>query len=158
MEKTLIIVKPDAVHRRLIGRILARFEDKGLQIVALKMIKIERSLAETFYAEHLGKPFYEPLVRFMTSSPCVAAVIYGKNAVTVCRKLMGRTFGPEAEPGTIRGDFSASNRFNVVHGSSSPEDAEREIGLIFKPEEIVEYEIGNETWVYDFSEGGEEPV
>jgi nucleoside-diphosphate kinase len=155
MERTLILVKPDAIHRRLVGRILARFEAKGLQIVALKMIQVREELARRHYAVHEGKPFYEPLIRFITSGPTVALVLEGKSAVKVARRLMGATFGPEAEPGTIRGDFAVSNRFNLVHGSDSPQTAEAEIALFFQPSELVEWWPEDMEMIYDFTEGGE---
>ena len=131
MEKTLILLKPDAVKRRLIGRILNRFEDKGLRLAAMKLMKIDRDLAAQHYAAHTEKPFYPGLVAFMTSDPVVAMVLEGPKAIEVCRALMGATFGFKANPGTIRGDFGISNQYNLVHGSDSPEAAEREISLFF---------------------------
>jgi nucleoside-diphosphate kinase len=155
MERTLILIKPDAVHRRLVGRILARFEQKGLQIVALKLIRISEELARRHYAPHEGKPFYEPLIRFITGGPTVALVVEGKRAIEVVRRMMGATFGPDAEPGTLRGDLAMSNRFNLVHGSDSPESAEAEIALFFEPSDFVDWEPGDIEQIYDFSEGGE---
>jgi nucleoside-diphosphate kinase len=155
MERTLVLIKPDAVHRRLVGRILARFEQKGLQIVALKMMRIGEEVARRHYAPHKGKPFYEPLIRFVTGGPTVAMVLEGKRAIEVTRRLMGKTFGPDAEPGTLRGDFAISNRFNLVHGSDSPESAKAEIGLFFQPSDFVEWSPVDVQMVYDFSEGGE---
>ncbi len=155
MERTLVLVKPDAVQRRLVGRILARFEAKGLQLVALKMVKITEELARQHYAPHEGKPFYEPLIRFMTGGPTVALILEGKRAVEVVRRMMGPTFGPDAPPGTIRGDFAVSNRFNLVHGSDSPESAEKEIALFFDPAEVVDWWPDDMEQLYDFSEGGE---
>jgi len=155
MERTLVLIKPDAVQRRLVGSILARFEAKGLQLVALKMLKVSEELARRHYAAHEGKPFYEPLIRFVTGGPTVALVLEGKRAVEVVRRLMGPTFGPDAPPGSIRGDFALSNRFNLVHGSDSPESAEAEIALFFGPEELVEWWPDDLEQVYDFSEGGE---
>ncbi|MBM4020338.1 MAG: nucleoside-diphosphate kinase [Planctomycetes bacterium] len=153
MERTLIILKPDAVHRGLIGRILARFEEKGLQLAALKMARIDRAVAERHYAPHKGKDFYEPLIRFITGGPAVFAVLEGKGAVAVARKMMGPTFGSAAEPGTIRGDFGVSNRFNLIHGSDSPEAAEAEIAIFFRPEELVDWQPAAMVWLYDFSTG-----
>ena len=153
MERTLVIFKPDAVHRRLVGRILTRFEDKGLKIVALKMCRLTKELAERQYAPHKGKHFHEPLVRFMTAGPVVLTVLEGKDAVAVVRSLMGPTFGPDAPPGTIRGDFGMSKRFNLVHGSDSAAAAEAEIDLFFRPEELVEYKPHDLGWVYDTSTG-----
>jgi nucleoside-diphosphate kinase len=144
-ERTLILFKPDAVQRRLCGRILQRFEDKGLKVVAMKLMHITRALAEQHYAPHKGKGFYEGLVRFMTSSPVVALALEGPYAIDVARKLMGATFGFKAEPGTIRGDFGVSNQFNLVHGSDSKESAERELGLFFKKEEILAWSTSDEA-------------
>jgi len=155
MEHTLVLIKPDAVHRRLVGRILARFEHKGLCIVALKMLQIDEELARRHYAAHEGKPFYEPLIRFVTSGPTVAAVLEGKRAIEVVRRMMGATFGPDAEPGTLRGDFAVSNRFNLVHGSDSPESAATEIALFFDPSELIDWQPDDIEQIYDFSEGGE---
>ncbi len=155
MERTLVLIKPDAVHRRLVGRIIARFEHKGLKLVGLKMLRIDEPLARRHYATHEGKPFYEPLVRFITSGPTVALVLEGKRAIEVVRKTMGATFGPDAQPGTIRGDLAISNRFNLVHGSDSPQTAEAEIALFFRPNELLEWEPADIEMVYDFSEGGE---
>ena len=153
MERTLIIFKPDAVQRGLCGEILTRFERKGLQIVGLKLMRIPRTLAETHYEPHRGKPFYEGLVRFMTSSPVVVLALAGKDAIAISRKMMGATFGSKAEPGTIRGDYGVSNSFNLIHGSDAPESAQREIGLFFKPEELVEWTPAVQPWVYDMSKG-----
>ncbi|MHC4446509.1 MAG: nucleoside-diphosphate kinase [Planctomycetota bacterium] len=151
METTLIILKPDAVQRGLCGRILARFEDKGLQVVGLRLIQVGRPLAEQLYAVHKAKPFYEGLVRFITSSPVLVAAMRGVGAVGICRRLMGATFGSKAEPGTIRGDFGVSNSFNLIHGSDSPESAARELGLFFGTDDLLEYERAVEQWVYDLS-------
>jgi nucleoside-diphosphate kinase len=147
------MLKPDAVQRGLVGRILARFEAKGLKIVALKMARVDRGLAERHYAPHKGKDFYEPLLRFVTSGPMVFVVLEGKGAVAVARKMMGATFGPNAEPGTIRGDLGMSNRFNLIHGSDAPDVAEREIALFFRPEELIDWQPAAQPWVYDFSTG-----
>jgi nucleoside-diphosphate kinase len=153
MERTLIILKPDAVQRGLCGEILTRFEKKGLQVVGMKMMKIAPQLAETHYAMHKDKPFYEPLVRFMTSSPVIVMALAGKDAIVIARKMMGATFGGKAEPGTIRGDYGVSNSFNLIHGSDSPESAQRELGLFFRPEELVEWTPLIQGWVYDMSGG-----
>ena len=156
MERTLIIFKPDAVQRGICGRILSRFEEKGLQIVGLKFMQIPRETAETHYAPHKGKGFYEGLVKFMTSSPVVVVAFQGKNAIAIARKMMGATFGSNAEPGTIRGDFGVSNSFNLIHGSDSPEAAQKELGLFFKPGELVDWTPAVQTWVYDFGKGSAE--
>jgi len=153
LERTLVMLKPDAVQRGFVGRILARFEAKGLKIVALKLARVDRALAERHYAPHKGKDFYEPLIRFITSAPVVFVVLEGKGAVAVARKMMGATFGPNAEPGTIRGDFGMSNRFNLVHGSDTPEAAQREIAIFFRPEELIDWQPAAQPWVYDFSTG-----
>ncbi len=153
METTLVLVKPDGVQRRLVGRILARFEEKGLQIAGLRFTRLEPSLLERHYGAHKGKPFYEGLVSYMASSPVVVLALRGKNAVAVVRKMMGATFGSKAEPGTIRGDFAISDGFNLVHGSDSAEAAAREIGIFFGAEGIVEWAPGDAPWVYDVSDG-----
>ena len=153
MEKTLIILKPDAVQRGLVGEIVTRFERKGLQIAGLKFMRIPAATAEQHYAPHKGKPFYDGLVRFMTSSPVVVIALAGKDAIAISRKMMGVTFGSKAEPGTIRGDFGVSNSFNLIHGSDSPESAQRELGLFFKPDELLDWTPASQSWVYDLSKG-----
>ncbi len=153
METTLIILKPDAVQRGLIGRILARFEDKGLQIVGCKLTQITQQLAATHYEAHQARPFYPGLVKFMTSSPVLVLALRGKSAITIARNLMGATFGSKANPGTIRGDFGVSNSFNLIHGSDSPEAAERELKLFFAPGEVLDFPRAIDTWVYDTSGG-----
>ena len=153
METTLIILKPDAVQRGLIGRIVARLEDKGLQIVGMKLMQISDDLAATHYQDHQGKPFYNGLVGFMTSSPVVVMAVRGVGAIAICRKLMGATFGSNAEAGTIRGDFGVSNSFNLIHGSDSPEAAARELGLFFGDGEVLDFDRPINTWVYDMSSG-----
>ena len=147
MERTLIILKPDCVQRRLIGRVIQRFEDKGLRIAGMKLIQISRELAEKHYAPHKGKPFYPGLINYIGCGPVVVMVIAGPGAIAICRKLMGKTFGYEAEPGTIRGDFGASKTLNLVHGSDSPESAATEIALYFRPEEILDYTPADAPWV-----------
>lgn len=156
METTLIILKPDAVQRGLMGRILSRFEDKGLQIVGCKLMKISPDLAARHYESHKGKPFYDGLVKFMTSSPVLVLAVRGAGAIGISRKMMGATFGSKAEPGTIRGDFGVSNSFNLIHGSDSPEAAERELNLFFGAGEVVSFERKIEGWVYDLSSGSPE--
>lgn len=148
MERTLILLKPDAVQRGLCGRILSRFEEKGLQIVAMKLMRIGKDLAAKHYEQHKERPFYQGLVRFMTSSPVVALVLEGIGAVKVSRTMMGATFGADAAPGTIRGDFGVSRSYNLIHGSDSPEAAQREIGLFF-PEGVVAFEHAAQQWIYD---------
>jgi nucleoside-diphosphate kinase len=156
MERTLIILKPDAVQRGMCGEIITRFEKKGFQIVGMKFMKIPTQLAETHYEPHKGKPFYPGLVKFMTSSPVVVMVLQGKDAIAISRKMMGATFGSKAEPGTIRGDFGVSNSFNLIHGSDSPESATRELGLFFKKDELLEWTPASQGWVYDLSKGAPE--
>jgi nucleoside-diphosphate kinase len=156
METSLIILKPDAVQRGLMGRIISRFEDKGLQIVGAKLMLISPELAARHYEVHRGKPFYEGLVRFMTSAPVMVLAVRGKGAIVICRRLMGATFGSNAEPGTIRGDFGVSNSFNLIHGSDGPETAGQELALFFADDELVEYDRAIEGWVYDLSGGGRE--
>ena len=153
MERTLIILKPDAVQRGIVGEIITRFEKKGIQIVGGKFMKIAPGLAEQHYLPHKGKPFYEGLVRFMTSSPVIVLALEGKDAIAIARKMMGATFGSKAEPGTIRGDLGVSNSFNLIHGSDSPESAQRELGLFFKTEELIEWTPAVRGWVYDLSKG-----
>ena len=153
MERTLIILKPDAVQRGLCGQILARFEQKGLQVVAMKFTRLAQQLVETHYEPHKGKPFYAGLVRFMTSSPVVVLALEGKDAVAVARKMMGATFGSKAESGTIRGDYGISNAFNLIHGSDSPESAQRELSLFFKPEDLIDWQPASRAWIYDMAKG-----
>lgn len=147
MEQTLIILKPDCVQRRLVGRIVQRFEEKGLRIAAMKLMRITRELAERHYAPHQGKPFYPGLIDYITSGPVVVLIIAGPGAIAICRKMMGRTFGFDAEPGTIRGDFGSSKTLNLVHGSDSPESAATEIALYFRKEEILDYAHADTAWV-----------
>ena len=147
MQRTLILFKPDAVERRLCGRLLSRLEDKGLKIVGLKMLRVTPELARQHYAEHVEKPFYPLLEEFITSGPVVAIVAEGPGAVLVVRNLMGSTNGRESAPGTIRGDYGMSRQMNLVHGSDGPEAAEREIAIYFKPEELIEYGTALGDWV-----------
>ncbi len=156
MERTLIILKPDAVQRGLIGEILTRFEKKGLVVVGLKLTKIAKATAETHYEAHKERPFYAGLVAFMTSSPVVILALEGNSAITVARKMMGATFGSKAEPGTIRGDYGVSNAFNLIHGSDSPEAATRELGIFFKPGELTDWSPDGLKWVYDYAKGSPE--
>lgn len=148
MQKTLIILKPDCVQRRLAGEIIARFEAKGLRIAALKLIQVDRALGEKHYAEHAGKPFFEGLIDFITGGPVVVGVLEGNEAISVVRSMLGATNGVAAAPGTIRGDFSISKQNNLVHGSDSEESSRREIALWFKPEELTDYTIAGTEWVF----------
>lgn len=138
MEKTLVLVKPDGVRRGLSGEIIARFEKRGLQIVALKLLQISRPMAEKHYAEHVGKPFFESLVEFITSGPVVAMVVKGDHAIRAVRAMMGATNPLEAAPGTIRGDFALVMSENVIHGSDGSESAAREIEAFFASSEIFD--------------------
>ena len=155
MEQTPIIFKPDAVQRGLIGRIMSRFEDKGLKIIGAKFMQISPELAAVHYEVHQERPFYAGLVDFMTSSPVMVLALEGVGAIAMCRSMMGATFGSQADAGTIRGDFGVSNSFNLIHGSDSPEAAERELDLFFQEGEILDWNRASEGWIYDLS--GEEP-
>jgi nucleoside-diphosphate kinase len=137
----------------LIGEILARFEKRGLQIVGMKLMRITPAIAEVHYEAHKAKPFYPGLVRFMTNSPVVVFAVQGKDAITIARKMMGATKAGQAEPGTIRGDFGLSNSFNLIHGSDSPEAATRELGIFFKPEELLDWKPDSQVWSYDMAKG-----
>ncbi|HWL10862.1 MAG TPA: nucleoside-diphosphate kinase [Planctomicrobium sp.] len=147
LQQTLILLKPDAVQRRLAGRILTRLEDRGLKICALKLLKVTSEQSKLHYAEHVSKPFYPQLEEFITSGPVVALIAEGPEAVQVVRDMMGKTNSRESAPGTIRGDFGLSRQINLIHGSDSPESAQREIGIYFRPEEIVSYESTLTEWV-----------
>ena len=147
MQRTLILLKPDCVQRRLIGAVVQRFEQKGLRLVGLKFVQATRDLAEKHYAVHKGKPFYDSLLNFILGGPTVAMVWEGREAVTVARTLMGATDGTKAPPATIRGDFAISVQNNLVHGSDSPENAATEIALWFTPAELVNWAPVDGPWV-----------
>jgi len=149
MERTYLMVKPDGVQRNLVGEIISRFEKKGYKIIGLKMFRISRELAEKHYGEHVGKPFFESLVDYITSGPVVAMVIEGKDAVSAAREMMGATNPLKAAPGTIRNSFGIDIGRNVIHGSDSPLSAAREIGLFFKEEELVAYDRDVDRWIYE---------
>ena len=136
-ERTLVLIKPDGVKRELIGEIMLRFEKRSFKIIALKMIQIDEKLAEKHYMEHIKKPFFPELINFITSGPTVAAVIESENVISITRKMMGATSFTDAMPGTIRGDFAYSTTENIIHGSDSPESAQREIALFFSENELV---------------------
>jgi nucleoside-diphosphate kinase len=138
-ERTLILLKPDCVQRRLMGAVISRFEQKGLNLIALKMLKVTPALAKEHYAEHVQKPFYPALEKFITASPIVAIVIEGLEAIRVVREMLGATSGLKAAAGTIRGDYSSSRQMNLVHASDGPEAAAREIALYFKADELHAY-------------------
>jgi nucleoside-diphosphate kinase len=148
MERSLVLVKPDAVQRALAGQIISRLENKGLKVVAMKMLHMDTDLAQRHYAIHKGKVFFNDLVDFITSSPLIAIVFQGENAVQVIRQMMGETDPAEAPSGTIRGDFGIDVGHNLVHGSDSPENASKEIDLFFSGQEIFDYERELDTWVY----------
>jgi nucleoside-diphosphate kinase len=147
MERTLVLLKPDSVQRGLVGKIIARFEEKGFQISALKLLWMPKSQAEDLYSPHVGKSFYEPTVEYMTSGPIVAMVLEGEEAVCQIRLLMGATNPRDAAPGTVRGDFGERIDRNCVHGSDSPESAAREIPIFFTPEEIADYKADFRKWL-----------
>jgi nucleoside-diphosphate kinase len=147
MERTFILFKPDCIERRLVGRLLSRFEDKGLNIVAMKMLRVTPALSKQHYAEHVNKPFYPALEKFITASPVIAAVVEGLEVIRVVREMLGATSGLKATAGTIRGDFSSSRQMNLVHASDGPEAASREIELYFKPEEVFAYEPTIKPWL-----------
>ena len=147
MERSLILLKPDCVQRRLIGTVITRFEEKAINIIAMKLIQITPDLAKQHYAEHVEKPFYPGLEAFITGAPVVAMVLEGLDVIRVVREMLGATNGLKAAAGTIRGDFSSSRQMNLVHASDGAESAEREIGLYFEPTEICAYEPTLTPWL-----------
>ena len=148
MERSLVLIKPDAIQRGLAGKIISRLEEKGLKIVAMKMLRMDENLAQRHYAVHKGKAFFDDLVNFIASSPIIAAVFQGGNAVEIIRQVMGETDPAKARSGTIRGDFGIDIGHNLVHGSDSLENASREIELFFRTEEILNYNRELDTWLY----------
>jgi len=148
MERTFLMVKPDGVQRGLIGEIVSRFEKKGFKLVAAKLMTVSRELAEVHYAEHREKPFFEELVGFITSGPVFAMIWEGENVISVARQMMGKTNPADAAPGTIRGDYGISVGMNIIHGSDSPESAEREIKLWFREQDQIAYEKTIDRWIY----------
>ncbi len=149
MDRTLVIVKPDGVQRGLVGEVIGRLERRGLRISGMKLMQIDEATAERHYQEHVGKPFYAGLVRFITSTPVVVAVLEGPNAQAIVRKTMGATNPVDSPPGSIRGDLAVDLGRNVIHGSDSPESAEREIGIFFQPEEVLSYSRDVERWMVE---------
>lgn len=149
MDRTLVIVKPDAVQRGLMGRIISRLEERGLRIIALRMIQMSNTMAQALYSVHEGKSFYSGLVKYMTSSPVVLMVAEGRRAVDVVRKTMGATDPLDAAPGSIRGDWGLEVGRNLIHGSDSPENATREISIFFDKKDLLEYERDVERWVLE---------
>ena len=147
MEKTLVLLKPDAVQRGLSGEIIARLERTGLKIVGMKLMQVSEELANRHYGEHVGKPFFDGLVGFITSGPIVAMAFEGNNAVSIVRKTMGATNPAESPPGSIRGDFGVDIGRNLVHGSDSPESAVRELGLFFADGELLSYDRASDPWI-----------
>lgn len=147
-EQTFLLLKPDAVQRGMIGKILARLEEKGLRIAALKMLQVTPEQAARQYECHFGKPFYPSLVEFICSGPSVAMVVEGRNAIAICRKLMGATSPDESLPGTIRGDYSLDVKHNLIHGSDCPESFKHEVKVYFSESEILKYHLELERWIY----------
>ncbi|WP_219836536.1 nucleoside-diphosphate kinase [Paenibacillus sp. R14(2021)] len=147
MERTFLMVKPDGVQRGLIGEIVSRFERKGLKLIAAKFMQITPEIAERHYAEHIGKPFYPPLVDFVTSGPVFAMVWQGDNVIALTRAMIGKTNAVEAAPGTIRSDYAVHTNFNLIHGSDSLESANREIGIFFAPHELLQYTQTMGQWI-----------
>lgn len=152
VERTFCMIKPDGVQRRLVGRIVSRFEEKGLRIAGMRLLRMSREQARELYAVHEGKPFHGGLLEFVTSGPVVAMVLEGHRAVAVVRRMLGATKGFDAEPGTIRGDFGGSDRFNLAHGSDSARSARREIGIFFGEADLAGGEPADLPWIYRESE------
>jgi nucleoside-diphosphate kinase len=148
-QRTLVLLKPDAVQRGLVGEIISRLERRGLRFVAMKMMHVTEELAHRHYEAHVGKPFFEGLVKFITSSPLVAMVVEGENAVDVVRKTMGPTNPADAGPGTVRGDLALTIGANLIHGSDSAESAQREVALFFSKNEILDYERDIDRWIIE---------
>ena len=149
MERSLIILKPDAVQRGLIGPILTRVEQRGLRLAGLKMMQIPEALARTHYAVHQGKPFFEGLVSYITSGPVIVAVVTGNNVVQIVRTMLGATNPVQAAPGTIRGDFALEVGRNLMHASDSPENGENEVNLFFEEDELIELSRSIDPWIYE---------
>lgn len=149
MEKSFVMMKPDAVKRRLIGKILNRFEEKGLQIIGVKMLQISESLAKEHYGEHSEKPFFNDLVEYITSAPVLAMVIKGDDSISTIRKMVGATNPKEADLGTIRGDYALDMGRNIIHASDAPESAKREVALFFNDNEVCEYSTLDESMIYE---------
>jgi nucleoside-diphosphate kinase len=149
LERTLIIIKPDAVQRGLIGTIITRFERRGLRIAAIKLIRVDEALAQRHYAVHEGKPFYKPLIDYITSSPVVAMVLEGNDAIEIVRHTMGATNPADALPGTIRGDFGLEIGRNLVHGSDGPDTADFEVSLFFEEKDILAYTRDADPWIFE---------
>ncbi len=149
MQKTLVLLKPDAVQRGLVGELVSRLERKGLKLVGMKLVRMNDALARQHYAEHVDKPFFKGLAQFITSGPLVAMAIEGEDAICMVRTLMGETNPANAAPGTVRGDYAVSIGLNLVHGSDSIESAQRELALFFKKDEILEYDRATDPWIIE---------
>ncbi len=149
MERSLIILKPDAVQRGLIGPILTRIEQRGLRIVGMKLIQIDEALARRHYAVHEGKPFFNSLISYISSGPVVVMVVAGANVIEIVRSMVGATNPVKAAPGTIRGDFALEIGRNLIHASDSPENGEMEVNLFFRPEELVDMRRSADQWIYE---------
>ncbi len=149
MERTLIIIKPDAVQRALIGEIIRRFESRGLRIAGMKFMQISRELAQKHYAIHEGKPFFEGLLDYITSAPVVVMALEGHDAIAIARKTIGATKPVEADAGTIRGDFGMQVGRNLVHGSDSPENGQKEVALFFRNDELIDWARDTERWIFE---------
>ena len=147
MERTLVLVKPDGVQRGLVGEVISRLERRGIKLVAMKLMQVDDALARRHYGEHVDRPFFQGLVDFISSSPVVAMVWEADNSVGLVRNTMGATNPADSAPGTLRADLAVNIGRNLVHGSDSPESAEREIGLFFRPEEILSYSRNNDIWI-----------
>ncbi len=147
MQRTLVLAKPDAVQRSLIGEVLGRFERKGLKVVGLRLLSVPRSMAEEHYAVHAGKHFYDGLVQFITSGPVAAVALEGPDAIATVRRMVGKTMPNEAEPGTIRGDLGVSGLRNLIHASDAPDTAEAELALWFGADELVDYPRDIDAWI-----------
>ncbi len=147
-ERTLVIIKPGGVQRHLAGRIITRVEEKGLQLVAAKLVHISEDMARQHYAAHKDEPFFEPAVKFMSAAPSLVMIWQGDGVINMSRKMIGSTLGFDAVAGTIRGDFGRSERYNLIHGSDSPESAEKEIKMFFAPDEVLDYEFSDDRWLY----------
>ena len=148
IERTFTLIKPDAVQRRIAGQIILRFENKGLKIAALRMTQLSKQDAETLYAPHKGKDFFTPLTAYITSGPVIAMLIEGPSAISIVRSMVGKTFGPDAEPGTIRGDFTSSKRFNLIHASDCEESYLRESVIFFAESDIPDYSLTVSDWEF----------
>lgn len=152
LQQSIVLIKPDALQRGLVGKIISRFEQKGLKLLALKMMKLDDALLDEWYGHHKDKPFFRDLKRFMQASPVIAMLWEGLECVATVRKICGVTKGYEAESGSIRGDFAMSGQHNIIHASDNPENAAKEQNLIFKPREIFDYDKGEYLWVYSIEE------